>query len=156
MCFRPAAQQGGNFLCRIGIMKFHRCHAAKPFLESTIVVEIDIVLYCPDQFISGRESAQIIHLRFQHPPEALHRTVVNASAHSGHTLSHLCGPEFIIENAVCVLESSATVKQRMGIRVEGNRFIIVCITSANFPYLSSNPVLLVVSVRDCTSLTFLP
>ena len=125
MCFRPAAQQGGNFLCCIGIMKFHRCHAIEPFLESTIVVEIDVVLYCPDQFISGRESTQIIHLRLQHPPEALHWAVVDAAAHSGHTLSHLCGPELIIENAVCVLEPSVTVKQRMGIRVEGNRFIEV-------------------------------
>jgi len=47
-CSRPAAQQGGNFLCRIGIMKFHWCHTVKSFLEATIVVEIDVTFYCLD------------------------------------------------------------------------------------------------------------
>ena len=40
----------------------------EPLLESAIVIEIDIVLYCPDQFILVCKSAQIVHLRFQHSP----------------------------------------------------------------------------------------
>ena len=37
----------------------------------------------------------------------------------------LCFPELVIECAVGVLESSVTMKQWVGIRVEGNRFIEV-------------------------------
>lgn len=113
MSSHPAAQQGGNFLCCIGIMKFHWCHAVKPLLVSAIVVEFDIVLYCPDQFIPVCKSAQIVHLGFQHSPEALHRSVINATTNSGHTLPHLCCLEFVIESSAGILEPSVAMEQRM-------------------------------------------
>jgi hypothetical protein len=95
-------------------MKFHRCHTTKSFLISAVVVEIDVVLYRLDKIIPVCKSVQIVHLRFQHPPEALHRAVVVAAAYSGHALTHLCFPELVIESAAGVLEPSVAVTQRMG------------------------------------------
>ena len=57
---------------------------------------------------------QIVHLRFQHPPEALHRAVVNAASYSGHTLPHFCSLQLVIESFAGILKSSVTMEQRMG------------------------------------------
>ena len=55
--FPPCFVVGREFLYRIGIMKFHRCHAVKPFLVASIIVKIDVVLYCKNEVVSVVESA---------------------------------------------------------------------------------------------------
>lgn len=59
----------------------------------------------------------------QNPPESLHRPIVNAVGCTGHTLSHSSLYEFMVEGSACVLETSITVEQGMGLRVCLNSFV---------------------------------
>ena len=106
-------------------MKFHWCHTVKSLLETSMIVEIDIVFYCMNQFISICKSAEVVHFRFQHSPKTFHWTIVNTSSDSGHALTHFSSLEFFIESLACVLISSVTMEQRMCIRIEGNCFVEV-------------------------------
>ena len=38
------------------------------------------------QFLKGMKLPEVVHFRFENPPEALHRAVVDAAAGPGHTL----------------------------------------------------------------------
>ena len=125
--FPPCSTAGREFLCCIGIMKFHRCHTVKSLLETRMIVEIDVVFYCMNQFISICKFAEIVHFRFQHSPETLHRTVVNASSDSVHDLPHFSWLDFFIESLACVLISSVTMEQRMCIFV-----VIILYQSTSF------------------------
>ena len=53
---------------------------------------------------------EIIHFTLQNAPEALHRTIVNTSANTGHTLPHPLFFQHILELLARVLESPVTVK----------------------------------------------
>ena len=82
------------------------------------------------------EPSAVIAFPFQDAPEALHRAVINAMRHAGHTLRHTCLHELVVEGAVGVLEPSVAVEQRMRVRiglhslVEGfeNQWVIVVFT----------------------------
>ena len=104
-------------------MKFHWCHTVKSLLETSIIVKIDVVFYRMNQFISVCKSAEVVHLRLQHSPEALHWTVVDTSSDSGHTLPHFRCLKLFIESIAGVLVSSVTMEQRMCARIERNCFI---------------------------------
>ena len=82
-----------------------------------MVIEMDELLDSSHELFVGFKSVEIVHLTFQDAPEALHRAVIDTSANPGHTLLHLLFIEFGFELLVCVLESSVTMEQRMGIRV---------------------------------------
>ena len=61
-------------------MKFHWRHAMQLHLLSAIVVEvveIDVTIYCLDQFLSASKSAKIIYLGCQNSQETLQWSVVN-------------------------------------------------------------------------------
>ena len=65
---------------------------------------------------AGKPSA-VIAFPLQNAPEALHRAVINAMRHAGHTLRHFRLHELVVESAVGVLESSVTMEQGMRVRI---------------------------------------
>lgn len=65
----------------------------------------------------------IIHLTFQHSPEAFYRAIINAVCHSGHALLHMVLLKPRIELLACILESPVAVEQRMCVRLKLNGLI---------------------------------
>lgn len=65
----------------------------------------------------------IVHLTFQHSPEAFHWAIINAVCHSGHTLLHMEFLEPRVELPACILESPIAVEQRMCVRLKLNGLI---------------------------------
>ena len=101
---------------------------------------------------------EVVHFRFENPPEALHRAVVDAAAGPGHTLRGMDTVQLCFELPVGVLASSVTEKQRVGTgvgprcSVKGvkNKLIVVglaqCIRNDTF----------VMEIKDRTQVCFLP
>lgn len=101
---------------------------------------------------------EVVHFRFENPPETLHRAVVDAAAGSGHTLRCMDAVQLCFELPVGVLAASVTVKQRMGAGVGShrsvkgvkNKLIVVgltqCIRNDAF----------VMEIKDRTQVCFLP
>ena len=99
----PCCAAGWNF--SRGAMELHRCHAFEPLLVASVVIEIEVILNLWNKIVSRSEFSQVIHLGFDDSPEALHRTVVNASSDTWHTLSHIRLNKFVVKNFACVLKS---------------------------------------------------
>lgn len=114
-----AASQNLRFcLCReIQLMLFKRCEDAQTALQSPGVVVGNIILDHIHQGFPAGKAFAIITLALQNAPKALHRPIVEALAHTGHTLGHACSFQLCVESPVCVLEPSVAVEQRMGIRI---------------------------------------
>ena len=66
---------------------------------------------------------EVVHFRFENPPEALHRAVVDAGTGPGHTLRCMDTVQLCFELPVGVLVASVTVKQRMGAGVGAHRSV---------------------------------
>ena len=96
-------------------MLFHRRQDAQIALDTSRVVIANILLDHLDELVLAGETPAIIAFPLQNTPEALHRTIINAMCHAGHTLRHACLHELVVEGAVGVLEPSVTVEQRMRI-----------------------------------------
>ena len=96
-------------------MLFHRRQYAQIALHTSGVVVMDIVLNRLNKLPLTCKPSAIIAFPLQNTPEALHRTIINAMCHAGHTLRHACLHELVVEGAVGVLEPSVTVEQRMRI-----------------------------------------
>ena len=64
---------------------------------------------------------EVVHFRFENPPEALHKAVVDAAAGPGHTLRCMDTVQLCFELPVGVLIASVAVKQRMGAGVGAHR-----------------------------------
>lgn len=77
---------------------------------------------------AGKPSA-VIAFPLQNAPEALHRAVINAMRHAGHTLRHFRLHELVVESAVGVLESSVTMEQGMHVRIGFHSLIKVLKTN---------------------------
>ena len=74
------------------------------------VVVVDELLDRCYKLLVGFKLVQIIHLALQDAPEALHGTVVDASADSRHALCHLLLVQSRSKLLACILESPITVK----------------------------------------------
>ena len=66
---------------------------------------------------------EVVHFRFENPPEALHRAVVDAAAGPGHTLRCMDTVQLCFELPVGVLIAPVAVKQRMGAGVGSHRSV---------------------------------
>ena len=71
---------------------------------------MDKLLNSSHELLIGFEMVEEVHLTFQDAPEALHGTVINTSANTGHTLLHSLLVQFRLELLARVLESPVTVK----------------------------------------------
>ena len=98
-------------------MLFHRRQDAKIALDTSRVVIASILLDHLDELVLAGETPAIIAFPLQNTPEALHRAVVNAMRHTGHTLRHSRLHELVVESAVGVLETSVAVEQGMCVRI---------------------------------------
>ena len=89
-----------------------------------------------NKLVLAGEPSAVIAFPFQDAPEALHRAVINAMRHAGHTLRHARLHKLVVEGTVGVLKPSVAVEQRMRVRiglrslVEGfeNQWVIVVFT----------------------------
>lgn len=114
-------------------MLFHRRQHAQITLDTSCVVITDVVLNHLNEFPLTGELSAVIALPFQDAPKALHRAVIDAMRHAGHTLRHPSLHKLVVEGTVGVLEPSVAVEQRMRVRiglhslVEGfeNQWVIV-------------------------------
>lgn len=96
----------------------------------------NILLDHLNKLVLAGEPSAVIAFPFQDAPEALHRAVVNAMRHAGHTLRHARLHKLVVEGTVGVLKPSVAVEQRMRVRiglhslVEGfeNQWVIVVFT----------------------------
>ena len=93
-------------------MLFHRRQHAQITLDTSCVVITDVVLNHLNEFPLTGELSAVIALPFQDAPKALHRAVIDAMRHAGHTLRHSRLHELVVESAVGVLEPSVAVEQR--------------------------------------------
>ena len=101
---------------------------------------------------------EVVHFRFENPPETLHGAVVDAAAGPGHTLRCMDTVQLCFELPVGVLVASVTVKQRVGAGVGShrsvkgvkNKLIVIglaqCIRNDAF----------VMEIKDRTQVCFLP
>ena len=87
-------------------MLFHRRQDAQITLDTSRVVIANIL---PDHLhkipLAGEPPA-VIALSFQNAPEALHRAVINAMRHAGHTLRHPSLHKLVVESAAGILKTS--------------------------------------------------
>lgn len=91
------------------------------FLSTVVVVEVDVGFNGLDQLVVMVEAFVVIHLALNDAPEPFHRTVIDATADTGHALGHTC-----------------LVQQRLQtreLRESVNPFVVV---SAPIPALSSS------------------
>ena len=108
---------------QILFMLLHRCQHTQVALYAAVVVVSDIALNHGNEIVPACKSLAIVSFSLEDSPEPLHRAVVNALGHSGHTLLHLCCLQPVIEGSVGVLKTSVTVKQRVCVRVGLNSSI---------------------------------
>ena len=66
------------------------------------------------QFLKTLVGLEAVHLLFDDSPEVLHRTVVNAFAHSGHALDESVFCHKFFEAVRGILKPAITVQQRFG------------------------------------------
>ena len=83
-------------------MLFHRRQHAQITLNTSCVVIANILLDHLNKLVLADEPSAVIAFPFQDAPEALHRAVVNAMRHAGHTLRHPRLHELVVESAVGV------------------------------------------------------
>ena len=117
-------------------MLFHRRQHTQITLDTSRVVIANILLDHLNKLVLAGEPSAVIAFPFQDAPEALHRAVINAMRHAGHTLRHPRLHKLVVEGTVGVLKPSVAVEQRMRVRiglhslVEGfeNQWVIVVFT----------------------------
>ncbi len=123
-------------------MLFHRCQDTKIALNALRVVIANIAMNHLRDIVFTGEPLAVIAFPLQDAPEALHRAVINAMCHTGHTLCHSSMNKLLVKHPIGVLKASVTVEQGMCIRiglhrlVKGfeNQWIIVVLTEYISPW----------------------
>ena len=98
-------------------MLFHRRQDAQITLNTSRVVIANILLNHLNKLVLAGEPSAVIAFPFQDAPEALHRAVINAMRHAGHTLRHARLHKLVVEGTVGVLKPSVAVEQRIPIDI---------------------------------------
>ena len=91
-------------------MFFHRRENTKVALHTAVVVVANIIFNHIDQFFSAGKAFAVIAFPFQEAPKALHRPIVNALGHTGHTLRHTGFLQLVVEDSVGILKSSVAME----------------------------------------------
>ena len=107
--------------------------------------------------ITARELFKIVHFGLQNTPPTFHRSVVKTSSNTGHTLDHTRFNKLLVENLVCVLESSVAMEDWLCIRIKTSRFIKCCENQfivVTVSYLVCNNAS-VLKVKYCRKVEFL-
>ena len=99
-------------------MLLHRRQYTQVALYSLCVVIVDVTMDHLRQLVLAGEPSAVIALPLQNAPEALHRAIINAVGHTGHTLCHSGLNKLLVKGAVSILKASVTVEQGMCIRID--------------------------------------
>ena len=75
------------FLFDSNRQEFHRCHTAKSLLVSFTVVKMDVWSNRITKLIILVKMIQVVYLRFQNSPKALHRRIIQTFAWTRYTLT---------------------------------------------------------------------
>lgn len=86
-------------------------------LHTPIVVTADVICDHLDQFMFACKTLSIITLALQDAPEPLHRSVVDALSHAGHTLRHSCLLQLVMESSARILETAIGMEDGVSIGV---------------------------------------
>ena len=127
-------------------------------LTPLMVIVVDKLLNRSCQLFVGIKAIEVVHLTLQNTPEALHRAVVDASAHSGHALCHPLLVQFLTKLPAGILESPVTVEQRVCIRILLHRQIkslkyqLVVVALAN----GKGDDVFAFQIENCAEIGFLP
>ena len=78
---------------------------------------MDVALNHVNQLLLAHEPPTVVALALQNAPEALHRSIVDAVRHAGHTLRHTCLFKLVVEDPVSILVASVAVEQRMRVGI---------------------------------------
>lgn len=92
-------------------------------LDTSRVVIANILLDLLDKLVLAGKPSAVIAFPFQDAPEALHRAVINAMRHAGHTLRHARLHKLVVEGTVGVLKPSVAMKQGLCVRIGLHRFV---------------------------------
>ena len=87
-------------------MLFHRRQHAQITLDTSRVVIANILLDHLNKLVLAGEPSAVIAFPFQDAPAALHRAVINAMRHAGHTLRHARLHKLVVEGRVNVVSTS--------------------------------------------------
>lgn len=119
-------------------MLFHRRQDAQIALDTSRVVIANILLDHLNKLVLADEPSAVIAFPFQDAPEALHRTIVNASANTRHALPHSLFFQHVLELLARVLEAPVTMKQWVCIwvlldcqlKVSNTSWLLLCLPIA--------------------------
>lgn len=98
-------------------MLFHRCKDAEITLHTPRIVIVNVANDHLHKLLPDCKTLTVVSLALEDAPEALHRSVVDAVRHAGHTLQHTRFLQLGVEGTVGVLEPSVAVEQRMRVWV---------------------------------------
>lgn len=87
------------------------------------IVVVDVTLNHLNEFLFASKPSAVIAFTFQDAPKSFHWAVVNAMAHTRHTLRHPGLLEFVVKSSAGILVPSVAVKQGMCVWVGPNSFI---------------------------------
>ena len=87
-------------------MLFHWRQNTQIALYPAVVVVSDVILNHGNKLLAAGEASAVVPLTLEDAPEAFHRPVVNALAHSGHTLRHLCRLQLMLSTSRSVIPQS--------------------------------------------------
>ena len=107
-------------------------------LTPLVVVVMNELTYRIHKLFIGFKMVEIIHFTLQNAPEALHRTIVNASANTRHALPHSLFFQHVLELLARVLEAPVTMKQWVCIwvlldcqlKVSNTSWLLLCLPIA--------------------------
>ena len=111
------------FLFASNSQEFHRCHTAKSLLVSFTVVKMNVRSNRITKLIILVKMIQVVHLRFQNPPKALHRRIIQTFAWTRHTLTDSSLFHSLSKGAAGILSAPVTVDQWARIRIPLERLL---------------------------------
>lgn len=119
-----AVVQRRHLSCCAGLgVDLHRRMNTKAALKAAEIVVDDILPDHPAQLLPAGKFFAVIPFPLEDAPEALHRPVVNALAHPGHTLRHPGRGQLVVKYPGRILKTPVAVKQRVCVRVGGEGLV---------------------------------
>lgn len=94
-------------------MDLHRSPCAQAALEAVEVIIGDVLPDHTDQLRPTSEPPAKVALPLEDTPEALHRPVINALSHPGHTLCNASRGQLVMEDPGGIGAAPVAVEQRM-------------------------------------------
>ena len=101
----------------------HRRQNTEVSLYPAGIVVVDVALNHLDEFLFAGKPSAVIAFTFQDAPKSFHWAVVNAMAHTRHTLCHPGLLELVVKSSAGILVSSVAMKQGMCVWIGPNSFI---------------------------------